>query len=295
MTTATGLLTDPGLYLGVPEDVYHRDPVEGGSLSSTGCRRIVDTCPAKFKWEAENGRLSTRSMDFGTAAHTMVLGTGKPIHVLENPDGRTSEGRIEKREALAGGYIVLKPEEYERIKGMADALRAHPLASTLFARQRYDTGQILESGGDAEVTGVWRDELTGVMCRLRLDWLPAPSDGRLIIPDYKTTTDASPEACAKSIARYGYHRQREFYLSGLRSLGIGNASMDLLLVFQETTAPFLVTVVAMDPQMRQAGKRMNRRGINLYAQCKREDRWPGYNNDRTYTAELPAWQLKEEQ
>lgn len=291
----TGLITEPGLYLGVPEDVYHRDPVYGGSLSSTGCRRIVDTCPAKYRWEAENGRLSTRSMDFGTAAHTMVLGTGKPIHVLENEDGRTTEGRIEKREAAANGYIVLKQAEYDRIVGMADALRAHPLASALFARQRYEAGQIIGSGGDAEVTGVWHDRLTGAACRLRLDWLPAPHDGRLVIPDYKTTTDASPAGCAKSIARYGYHRQGEFYLSGLKTLGVADERTDLRFVFQETTAPYLVTVVSMDHEMQKAGKRMNRRGINLYAQCKKEDRWPGYNDDRTFTAELPAWQLKEEQ
>lgn len=290
------MIAESGLYLDVPEHVYHRDPVEGGSLSSTGARRIVDTCPAKFKWEAENGRLATRSMDFGTAAHTMVLGTGKPIHVMSegNQDFRKTAAQIERDDALLGGYIVLKQAEYDTVKGMADALRAHPLASKLFARQHYDGTSLVDSGGRAEVTGVWRDDVTGVACRMRLDWLPAPTEGRLTVPDYKTTTDASPAACEKTIARYGYHRQGAFYEKGLRSLGVGN-DPTVVFVMQETTAPYLVTVVQMNPEMRRAAKRMNRRAINLYAACRAADRWPGYNDDDIYTAELPVWQAKEEQ
>lgn len=290
------MISEPGLYLDVPEHVYHRDPVEGGSLSSTGCRRIVDTCPAKFRWEQDNGRLATRSMEFGTAAHTVVLGTGGPIHVMsdENQDFRQTAAKIERDDALAGGYIVLKRDEYERVMGMADALRKHPRASLLFARQRYDGAQLVDSGGRAEVTGVWRDEPTGVWCRMRLDWLPAPTDGPLIVPDYKTTTDASPAACERAIARYGYHRQGAFYLSGLRRLGVADGRTRFAFVFQETTAPYLVTVVEMDPEMRRAGMRMNRRGIDLYARCRAENRWPGYHNDEIYTAALPSWQAKEE-
>lgn len=284
------MITEPGLYGDVPESVYHRDPVDGGSLSSTGARRIVDTCPAKFRWEQDNGRLSTRSMDFGTAAHTIVLGTGKPIHVMSegNQDFRKVAAQIERDDAEAGGYLVLKQAEYERVMGMADALRRHPLAGSLFTRQHHEGGHLIDGGGMAEVTGMWRDDVTGVACRLRLDWLRPPTDGPFLLPDYKTTTDASPLACEKSIAKYGYHRQGEFYERGVRALLPGEDPRAVF-VFQETTAPYLVTVVGVSAQLRRAAQRMNRRAINLYAECKRRDEWPDYNGGSIYTAEMPKW------
>ena len=287
------MITEPGLYADVPESVYHRDPVEGGSLSSTGARRILDTCPAKFRWEQDNGSVSTPAMEFGTAAHTIVLGTGKPIHVMSegNQDFRKTDAQIERDEAMAGGYIVLKQAEYDRVMGMADALRRHPLAGSLFTRQLHEGGRLIDSGGMAEVTGVWQDDVTGAWCRLRLDWLRPPTDGPFLLPDYKTTTDASLSAVEKTIAKYGYHRQGEFYERGVRALLPGEKPQAVF-VFQETTAPYLVTVVGVSAEMRRAATRMNRRAINLYAECVRSGEWPDYNNGSIYTAEMPVWLAK---
>jgi hypothetical protein len=47
--------------------------------------------------------------------------------------------------------------------------------------------------------------------RVRFDWLPSIQSGRLIIPDYKTATDASDDAMQKDIAKYGYNQQADWY------------------------------------------------------------------------------------
>jgi hypothetical protein len=57
-----------------------------------------------------------------------------------NQDFRKTDAQIERDEAMAGGYIVLKQAEYERVMGMADALRRHPLAGSLFTRQLHEVG-----------------------------------------------------------------------------------------------------------------------------------------------------------
>jgi len=36
----------PGIYSGVPAEVYHRAPVPGGSLSSTGARQLLPPTPS---------------------------------------------------------------------------------------------------------------------------------------------------------------------------------------------------------------------------------------------------------
>jgi hypothetical protein len=93
---------------------------------------------------------------------------------------------------------------------MAAALREHPVARALFDPDR----------GRPEQTLIWRDKRTGVMRRARLDWLPDPGAGRLIIPDYKTCASAEPAALARAVAAYGYHQQDDWYRAGARALDL---------------------------------------------------------------------------
>jgi hypothetical protein len=100
----------------------------------------------------------------------------------------------------------------EMVKAMAEAIRRHPLAAALLD----------PAYGAPEQSGFWIDEATGIRCRVRFDWLPSIQSGRLIIPDYKTTTDASDDALQKDIAKYGYNQQADWYETGARALELGD-------------------------------------------------------------------------
>jgi hypothetical protein len=69
VTAVAEKITKPGIYPGVPDEVYHADPVEGGSLSSTGARKILD-CPAKFKWERDTRPAQARRSTSATPRTT---------------------------------------------------------------------------------------------------------------------------------------------------------------------------------------------------------------------------------
>src|SRR5690606_21262484 len=140
----------------------------------------------------------------GTAAHKLVLGTGPELVRIDADEWRTKEIKAEVADVRARGGVPLKPAEWDQAHAMADAIRAHPIASVLF-----QPGQ-----GKPEQTLIWQDEETGVWCRARLDWLPEPGRGRLIIPDYKTCRSAAPGALAKAIAEHGYHQQDDWYRTG---------------------------------------------------------------------------------
>src|SRR5690606_36787791 len=64
----------PGLY-DLPEHIYHADPVPGGSLPSTGAWLLLE-CPARFRYEHAHPPVPRPHVDFGTAAHKLVLGVG---------------------------------------------------------------------------------------------------------------------------------------------------------------------------------------------------------------------------
>lgn len=272
-------ITEAGVY-DIPAEVYHRDPVKGGSLSSSGARRILPpSCPALFWHERKHGTPRKKAWDFGTAAHSLVLGTGAQVVEVDADSWRTNDAKQQKAEIEAAGGVAVLPFEMAVIEDMAAALMAHPLASSLLARDR----------GLAEQTLVWRDAQTGVWRRALLDWLPHGHSGRMILADYKTTRDASPTALAKAVHDYGYGQQAQWYLDGVVELGLaGPLDPAFVFVFQEKSAPYLVTVAELDaPTMRIAAAK-NRAAMVTFADCMRRGHWPGYSDDVVELA-LPTW------
>lgn len=281
MAGVSGLITEPGVY-DIPADVYHSDPVDGGSLSSTGARRMLPpSCPALFKhWATHTEHKS--EFDFGQAAHAEVLGIGRPLHVIDADDWRTKEARNAKVDAYAADEIPVLAKEYAQVTAMAEAIRAHPIASALF-----DPG-----AGRGEQTLVWQQH--GIWRRAMLDWLPDRGDGRLIVPDYKTCRKADPKSLARAMADYGLHQQGAWNLDGVRQLGLaGDLTPAFLLVFQEKSAPYLVTVAQIDPAALLWGDRLNRSAIDLYRRCVDTDTWPGYGDDEVVSLELPTYTLRQ--
>jgi hypothetical protein len=269
-------IAEPGVY-DLPASAYHRDPVAGGSLSSTGARRILPpACPAMFKYWREHPQPPKNAFDLGHAVHSDVLDAGEPIVVIDADDYKKQATRQAREEAYATGKVPLLPHELEQTKAAADAIRDHPVAGPLFAR-----------AGPAEQVLVWRDRLTGVMCRAMLDkQIPGQ---RLIVADLKTTKSAEPTSVAKSVDNYGYHQQGAFYLDGIRTLGLhGDTEPAFVLVFVEINPPHLITVVQLDPNALMWGDRLNRKAISTYHRCVTTNQWPAYT-DGVVSVDLPMW------
>lgn len=276
-------ITEPGCY-DLPEKAYHSDPVPGGSLSSSGARRILPpSCPAIFRHEQLNGRPEKRQFDFGHAAHAEVLGSGAPLVVVDAEDWRTKAARDQRDAAYAAGHVPILATEHEQVLGMAEALRAHPIASALFNPER----------GKAEQSLFWWDPRFDVCRRARLDWLPFASDGRMILGDYKSTVCAEPAAVAKSVANYGYHQQAGWYIDLVKALGLAE-DVAFVFVMQEKTAPYLVTVAELDHTALRIGRHLNDRALEVYAECAATDTWPGYTGRPQTTLYAPAWMLRED-
>lgn len=266
------MIGTPGIHDGIDEQAYHGD---NGSLSVSGAKVLIGKSPAHFKWQREH-RTEKRVFDFGHAAHKLVLGTGAPLVVVDANDWRTKAAKEQQTQAYADGHVPILAAEYETVQAMAAAIRAHPIASVLFNPEY----------GKAEQSGYFLDEPTGILRRFRLDWLPGSSR---IIPDYKTTTDASPRAIERYLASFGYAMQARWYLDGIEAtMGITDA--EFVLVLQEKVAPYVVTIARPDEMALQWGGGRNRAALELYAQCMATGEWPAYS-DEVLTVSVPDWAL----
>jgi hypothetical protein len=259
------VVTEPGVYE-MDAEAYHRHD----SLSSSGARRLLSpSCPALFAYEREHGQGHKATWDIGHAAHKLVLGNGPDLVRIDADEWRTSAIKAEVKEVREAGGVPLKPAQHDMVTDMAEAIREHPVASALFN----------PLGGRAEQSLFWKDAATGVHRRARLDWLPFPHAGRrLIVPDYKTTKDASPEGIQKAVHQFGYHQQAPWYLDGVAALELGS-DPTFVFVFQEKDPPYLVTVVELDVIAMKYGRHLNQQAIDIYAECTRTGHWPGYSDE----------------
>lgn len=293
--TVDHLVTADGVY-DIPAELYHQDVALGGSLSSTGAKRLLPPgCPALFAHEREHGRPDKVAFDEGRAAHLLVLGVGMDVAVIPtNPnsgkwDTNVLKGKVEA--ARAAGLTPLKPEQWERVEGMAAALKAHPVAVAALV-------------GEHERAIFWTDKDTGVTCRTMLDVLPPRREsGRLILADYKSANSVEPAALAKAMHDFGQAQQAAWCMDGVEALGLcepGEAGF--VFVCQERQPPYLVELFYPDATALFIGSGRNQCARRLYAECERRGIWPGYSasdtwlrtgrwpdDDEPFPLALPPW------
>lgn len=275
-------ITEPGVY-DLPFDLYLSDPIPGGSLSTSGAKTLLSTCPAIFDYQRQHGRPDTHAFDMGHAAHAEILGVGMEIRTIpdellsSNGSTNTKAAKEFIANARVAGAVPLKSDDAAEVRAMGDALRAHPVA-----------GKLLDPGrGKPEQSLFWTDERTGVWRRARLDSLPHPALGRMLVADYKTTDSAKPSDCARSIAKYGYAMQGDAYIEGIKRLGLADDAA-FLLIFQEKTAPYLISVIELTAQALRVGRERNQRAIDIFKRCTETNHWPPYV-EGVELVDLPFW------
>lgn len=276
------MITAPGVYA-ISSDDYLADPVEDGSLSSTGARMLLPpSCPALYRHAQDHPKEPKRHYDIGTAAHLLVLGVGPELIEVEHDSWRTNASKDAAEAARADGAVPLLTKDYERVHAMAAALREHEGAARLLAA----------GTGLPEQTLVWRDPATEVWCRARPDWLPhwLTADHRQIVFDYKTAAAADVESFEKAIATYGYHQQADWYLDGLVHTGLAadRAHTAFVFIVQEKEPPYLPNIFEIDIAALQRGAAQNHYARAIYAACTAANRWPGYADDIQLAA-LPRY------
>ena len=264
------MIAKPGVYPNISHEAYHADPVEGGSLSSTGARLLL-TAPAKYAHRLAHPEPAKKVYDLGQAAHSLVLGVGpQPVEIpadtlATNGAASTITAKQFIAAARAAGQVPLKPDEMTTVQAMADRLAEHPIASAL-----------LDAEGAPEQTLIWRDKPTGVACRARLDWLPAPNlRGRVLNVDYKTTDDATSAGFRRTAIRLGYHIQAAWYEAGILATRTARETASLWIV-QERNPPYLVAVHQLGAQEIALGAALADQARRIYADCTKSGRWPGY-------------------
>lgn len=272
--------TVDGMHANIPEGDYHADR---HSLSSTGARKLLES-PRKYQWSLDQPAQTARHFDVGHYVHTLVLGVGSPVVVIDAEDFRTKAAREDRDAAHAEGKVPLLKADADLCREMADALLTDPYAQALF------------ESGLAEQSIYWTEG--DVRMRGRLDWLKTFDDGTVpLVGDVKTTAgSANPREWRSTAAKYQLHFQAAWYTRAVVKAGIGEGA-DFLFLNIEKEPPHLVSITELDARAMEHAHRRVELAIQLYAEYSATDTWPNWVGvtPGIHTVGLPEWLYKQEE
>jgi hypothetical protein len=250
----------------MPSAEYHRRPEVNKSLLD-----LIEQAPAKAKARLDGAPSEPApAMLLGSAVHAAVL---EPDTLIKSPSFnlRTNQGK-EDAAIFAkenAGKVIVDPDTYELVQGMREGVMRHPVARRIF-----DDGLPEQS---------CFSELMGVPVRCRPDWYRPSAE---LVTDLKTTSDASPDQFARSIANFRYHVQDSFYRDVIQAAGY--AVRSFVFVAVEKTPPHLCAVYVLDPADVERGREAYRRNLETYLECQASGVWPGYP-ETIQVLHLPKW------
>jgi hypothetical protein len=263
-----------GMHRGITEATYHQREL----IASKSGLELIRRSPSHFMaWLEGAEEEATPAMEFGAAFHCAGLEPDvfAKTYAAEPDFGdcRFKENKAARDEWRRdnAGKKLLSADDYMSIMAMVASVRAHPLAGKMIA------------DGEPELTVRWRDEATGLECKLRADYWVAHH--RMVV-DLKSALDGSPSEFPKAAANLGYHRQDAFYRSGFAA--IGEHVDHFVFVVVEKKPPYAVSVYALDANAVSLGHAQNRRALDMMGECVRTGVWPGYE-PTIQTLKLPPW------
>ncbi|NEG55409.1 PD-(D/E)XK nuclease-like domain-containing protein [Bifidobacterium platyrrhinorum] len=210
----------------MPDKEYFADP----ALDQSALKQFL-VCPAAFVDFLDNGiDVAQRTLDVGSAAHSLVLGEGPNVEV--RLDGRTKEGKQQLADLDPDETILLSQTDYDMVHGMADRcdwFRSH--------------------AGVAEVALFATDPETGLELKAKLDWLPSfpDYDGVLRLRDYKTHS-GNLDSFGKTAKNLGYIIQAVFYQRMYRWCAGYEGPLDFEFIVQSKKRPYLYRPFCFNPK-----------------------------------------------
>lgn len=266
-----------GLIQNMPSEVYHSIL----AMSAGGLKRMRQSPAHFYGLQLDPNRppsAPTPAMQNGTLVHTALFEPDQvSARYAVRPPGlgaRTKDGNAWIADAEANGLIVITPEQEAAALSQARAIRALPEVEALL------------SEGMPEASAFWIDEQTGELCKCRPDWVSPAGDG-VILVDGKTCQDASPEGFGRAIWTFGYHLQAAWYSDGYQR-ATGQRVHGFVFAAVESSWPHAAAGYMLGDDVLDKSRAECRRLLDLYAECRRTNTWPGYPA-QIQAINLPKW------
>lgn len=295
---------EPGIYPDVPMAEY----LAWDCVSASGLE-VLRRSPLQYRHWLTAERPTSPALDRGTALHLALLEpdlfraryvVAEPCEAVIQSGKRKDQpcgnpGLFQHRgvgwwvcgvhaRSLDGepedGVNVIPAETHAQVLAMRDAVHASPRARSMF-----------EGEGAFEVSVVFRDPASGVLCKIRPDRLVERAGMHVAL---KSARDASERGFQRQAETLGYFRSLALYRRGLKAVGWPYRHTSVLAIEPEPPHDldcYLVDEGGTDSAMETADAEVAAL-LHLYAGCTDTDTWPGYNTGGFRLLTRPGWATK---
>lgn len=223
------------------------------------------------------------AMVIGTAAHRMILEPQLRIVRVE-VGSRGAKAYKEAVEAAGPDDLVLTDPEFDTAAGICASIVAGTSPAAKLAH-----AALLGLAGQSEVSHKWGYRLPSgavVTVKIRMDRITRARDGRLLVPDLKTSADPG-ERFADAYYRYGYDIQAALYRAGAYNLTREEPVMACIAVRNEP--PHDVCFGALDIATLDLGRRRLEATLQQIHDCQTSGEWFAPWERGISTIAPPAW------
>jgi exodeoxyribonuclease VIII len=255
----------------IPENEY----ADHKGLSQSGAKELLRS-PRHFLQYLERDREEqTPAQRIGSLVHMASLQPrlyDEVVAVAPECDRRTKDGKeiwAAFQSSLKDGQTAITQKESEAV-----------ISISVAAREALDdlTKQI--GAVSSVVEQPMAKRYNGVDIKGRPDIVFELKDGRRLVADIKTTTDAG-KPFVKDIANYLYFLQAAWYME------LTGADR-FVIIAVEKEAPHEWALYELDEASLAKGKALMDSAVALFGQCNAFKSFPGYPKD-IQTVSLPAW------
>lgn len=306
----------------IPNHEYHADKL---ALSRSKLLNM-GVCPAYFYAKYDEHKEQTPQMALGSLVHTLFL---EP-HLFESDyiiepeaDGRTTEGKkikgkfkeeFEEKKLVNPALTAIKVDSYDTAQRMVESLRKNPRVEEILQREH-----------ENEVSIFWEQPVVEYQIKhKRCSWCGEPFSGKpgdlgyfctacessfnpqsvLLkarpdimgkdwLADVKTTRYETPAKFIQNMWVDGYDVQAYMQQVGAETLPEVETMETYYWFCVQSADPYLSWVVEQDEDDHQSGMEEFHRVLELYAQCRDQNWWPGYEDVYTGNGlDIRRWSRK---
>lgn len=256
----------PGVY-DLPAEVYHADPCERPALSAGLAAKMLEATPlhayaASPRLNPEFEPDEKTAFDIGSAAHELMTGKGRGIHVVDADDYKKKAAQEERDQARANGFTPLTRKQNEQVQRMVRLARVQMRA--------HGIGDPFEQGRN-ETTLIWQQD--GVMNRIMIDCL---DERNRVAYDLKTLAGvADADKWLRRSMDHGVDLRAAHYLDGLKACFGGNWTYRFVLL--EKDQPHCLSVAQLSENTLYMGRKKIRRARQMWGHCLATNTWPGFS------------------
>jgi hypothetical protein len=263
MSTQTGIFED------VPDAEYRAIEAYGSSVVKAAAMLSVAHATVKTP--------DSPAMFKGRLAHCMFLEPDQVDLRYERQlvgHGASKAVKEDKARIIEAGKTPVSASDWDAVSSAVAASKLNPNISTTL------------DFGAPEVTVVWKDKLSGLMCKARVDWLDMKGSAAFDLKTTSTFGGAAPNIWTRQVRRYGLGIQAVHYLDGLSQLT--GQLWDWRWIALELVPPFGCTIFEPDHDVYADGLNGWRRGLSRLKESEvagHDLAWP----QRTYKVSLDGW------